>query len=158
MYFAGARLLGRPAAAAAATLLALNVVQVWFSRYPNADIVMQAILFAALLANARAHVDDDPFFAPVAGALLALLLFLRFDAVVAVGAVIASLALGFVAGQRVRWTFWAPLARRRARCASGTCSGRCGSTSSCRCVFISNLPWWQYAALAAGAAGLLLAR
>ena len=42
---------------------------------------MQAILFAALLANARAHVDEDPFFAPVAGALLALLLFLRFDAV-----------------------------------------------------------------------------
>ena len=30
----GARLLGRPAAAAAAMLLALNVVQVWFARYP----------------------------------------------------------------------------------------------------------------------------
>ena len=59
VYFFGARLLGRPAAAAAATLLALNVVQVWFARYPNADIVMQALLFAALLANARAHVDDD---------------------------------------------------------------------------------------------------
>jgi D-alanyl-lipoteichoic acid acyltransferase DltB (MBOAT superfamily) len=35
-------------------LLALNVVQVWFARYPNADIVMQALLFAALLAIARA--------------------------------------------------------------------------------------------------------
>ena len=33
--------------------------QVWFARYPNAEMVMQALLFAALLANARAHVDGD---------------------------------------------------------------------------------------------------
>lgn len=155
VYFAGARLLGRPAAAAAATLLALNVVQVWFSRYPNADIVMQAILFAALLANARAHVDDDPFFAPVAGALLALLLFLRFDAVIAVGAVIAALALGFVAGHRVRWTFWAPLAAGCALCV-WYLVGPMREYFELPRVFISNLPWWEYVALAAGAAGLLL--
>ena len=55
VYFAGARLVGRLAAAAAAALLALNVIQVWFARYPNAEIVMQALLFAALLAIARAH-------------------------------------------------------------------------------------------------------
>ena len=67
VYFAGARLVGRPAAAAAAALLALHVIQVWFARYPNAEVVMQALLFAALLANARAHVDGDAFFAPVAG-------------------------------------------------------------------------------------------
>ena len=76
-------LFGRTAAAAAAALLALNVIEVWFARYPNAEVVMQALLFAALLATARAHVDGDPFFAPVAGALLGLLLFLRFDAVLA---------------------------------------------------------------------------
>ena len=155
VYFAGARLLGRPAAAAAATLLALNVVQVWFSRYPNADIVMQAILFAALLANARAHVDNDPFFAPVAGTLLALLLFLRFDAVVAVAAVVASLALGFVAGQRVRWTFWAPLAAGCALCV-WYLLGPMREYFELPLIFISNLPWWQYVAMAAGSAGLLL--
>jgi len=67
LYFAGARLFGRLTAAAAATLLALHVVQLWFARYPNSEVVMQALLFAVLLANARAHVDRDRFFAPVAG-------------------------------------------------------------------------------------------
>ena len=111
VYFAGARLFGRPAAAAAATLLALNVVQVWFARYPNIEMLMQALLFAALLANARAHVDDDPFFAPVAGVLAALLLFARFDTAIAV----AGLSGRPEAGLRrpaaaCDWTFWAPLA------------------------------------------------
>jgi hypothetical protein len=118
VYFAGARLIGVPAAAAAATLLALNVVQVWFGRYPNIEISMQALLFAALLANARAHVDDDPFFAPVAAILLVLALFARWDAAIAVVAVVAALALGVVANQRrVRWTFVLTLAAGSALCA-----------------------------------------
>ena len=79
------RLFGRPRPSRPPRLLALNVVTVWFARYPNAEVVMQAFLFAALLANARAHVDGDRFFAPVAGVLLGLLLFLRFDAVLGVG-------------------------------------------------------------------------
>jgi hypothetical protein len=110
VYFLGARLLGRPAAAAAAVLLALNVIQVWFARYPNTDIVMQALLLAAILASARAHVDGDAFFAPVAGTLLGLLLFLRRDAVVAAGAVVAAVALGYAVRQRVLWSFWPPIA------------------------------------------------
>ena len=154
VYFAGARLLGRPAAAAAAALLALNVVQVWWSRYPNADIVMQAILFAALLANARAHVDGDRFFAPVAATLLVLLLFLRFDAILAVGAVVAALALGTVAGHRVRWTFWAPLLAGCALCL-WYLVGAMREYFELPRVFISHLPWWQFVALAAGGAGLL---
>ncbi len=154
VYFLGARLLGRPAAGAAAALLALNVVQVWWSRYPNADIVMQALLFAALLANARAHVDDDPFFAPVAATLLVLLLFLRFDAVLAVGAVVASLALGLVAGHRVRWTFWAPLGTGCALCL-WYLLGPMREYFELPRVFISHLPWWHAAGLAAGAVGLL---
>ena len=155
VYFAGARFLGRPAAAAAAMLLALNVVQVWFSRYPNADIVMQAILFAALLANARAHVEDDPFFAPVAGTLLALLLFLRFDAVVAVAAVVGSLALGYVAGHRVRWTFWAPLATGCVLCL-WYLLGPMREYFELPVVFISHLPWWEYVVAVAGSAALLV--
>ena len=109
VYFLGARLVGRPAAAAAAGLLSLNVVQVWFARYPNADVVMQALLFAALLANARAHVDGDDFFAPVAGVLIGLLLFLRVDALVPLAGIGAALALGLVVRQRLRWTFVAPI-------------------------------------------------
>ena len=70
VYFAGARLCGRAGAFAAAVLLALNVVRVWFARYPNAEIAMQALrLRGAARVRARAHQDDDRFFAPVAGAL-----------------------------------------------------------------------------------------
>ncbi len=110
VYFAGARLIGRTAAWAAAALLALHVIQVWFGRYPNAEVVMQTLLFAALLANAHAHVDDDGFFAPVAGALLGLLLFLRIDAVLGIAGVMAGVALGVLAGGRVRPMFLAALA------------------------------------------------
>jgi hypothetical protein len=105
VYLAGARLLGRPAAAAAAALVALNVIEVWFGRYPNAEVVMQALLFGALLANARSHVDGDSFFAPVGAALLVLLLFLRFDAVLAIGAVVAANVLASLRGHRLHKSF-----------------------------------------------------
>ena len=102
VYFAAARLLGRAAAAAAAGLLALHVMQVWFARYPSVEVVMQAMVFAMLLANARAHVDGDRFFAPVAGVLIGVLLFVRYDTVLAVAALGVGIALGMFAGQRPR--------------------------------------------------------
>jgi len=151
VYFAGARLLGKPAAAAGALLLALNVVEVWFARYPNAELVMQALLFAALLANARAHVDGDGFFAAVAGALLGLLLFLRIDATIAVAGVLAGLAAGFVAGQRPRWTFWPPLLIAAALCV-WYLLGPMRAYFELPRVFLSYLVWWQYAAIALGIA------
>ncbi|HYT74225.1 MAG TPA: glycosyltransferase family 39 protein, partial [Vicinamibacterales bacterium] len=155
VYFAGTRLFGRPAAAAAALLLALNVVQVWFARYPNADIVMQALLFAALLANARAHVDDDPFFAPVAGMLLGLLLFLRFDAVIAIASTLAGLALGFAAGRRIRATFFVPLALA---CVLSVpyLLGPMREYFELPQVFLSHFPAWEYAGLATAVAAFLL--
>jgi hypothetical protein len=110
VYFTAARLFGRTTAAAAAALLALNVVEAWFAPYPNAEVVMQALLFAALLANARAHVDGDGFFAPVAGALIGLLLFLRFDAVLGVAGLAIGLVMGMFAGQRPRLSMIATLA------------------------------------------------
>lgn len=102
VYFVAVRLFGRATAAAACALLALHVIETWFARYPNAEVVMQALLFAALLANARAHVDGDRFFAPVAGGLLGLLLFLRFDAVIGVAGLSAGVAAGMIAGQKPR--------------------------------------------------------
>ncbi|MBA3295534.1 MAG: glycosyltransferase family 39 protein, partial [Acidobacteria bacterium] len=102
VYFVAVRLFGRTTAAAAAALLSVHVIEAWFARYPNAEVVMQALLFAALLANARAHVDGDRFFAPVAGALLGLLLFLRFDAVIGVGGLFAGVAVGMIGGQKPR--------------------------------------------------------
>ena len=117
IYMAGARLFGRAAAAAGAGLVAINVIQIWFGRYPNAEIVMQALLFGALLAWSRAHVDDDGFFAPVSASLLGLLLFLRFDTVLAFGGVAVAAALALATGQR----------RRRARRSSSR--SRCGPRS-----------------------------
>jgi hypothetical protein len=159
VYFAGARLFGKPAAAAGTLLLALNVVDVWFARYPNAELVMQGLLFAALLANARAHIDGDRFFAPVAGALLGLLLFLRIDAAIAIAAALAGLALGFIAGKGPHWSFWPPLAVAVALC-SWYLLGPMRAYTELPRIFISHLAWWQYSALAAGfivAAVLLLA-
>ena len=105
VYFAAARLFGRSAAAAAAGLLAMNVIEVWFARYPNAEVVIQTLFFAALLANARAHVDEDRFFAPVAGFLIGLLLFVRYDTLLGIAAVSAGLAFGMFARQRPRLSF-----------------------------------------------------
>jgi uncharacterized membrane protein len=109
IYLLAARLAGRLAAVAATGLLTLHVVQVWFARYPSAEMPMQALLFASLLANARAQIDGDDFFAPVSGALLGLMFFLRVDAIVPLAGIVAALALGVVVGRRVRWTFIAPI-------------------------------------------------
>ncbi len=148
VYFRGPRACSarrRPRTAAA--LLTLNVAQVWFARYPNAEMVMQALLFAALLASARAHVDGDGFFAPVAGTLLGLLLFLRFDAVLGIAAVLAALALGVCR----RTARGARLVLRGVRRHGGAAparisSGRCGDYADLPIVFLSHLPSWQYAA------------
>lgn len=148
VYFAGARLLGWPAAAGGALLLALSVVQVWFARYPNAEVVMQALLFAALLANARALVDRDDFFAPVAGALLGLLLFLRFDAVLGIAGIVAGAVVGLVAGHRLRWTFWPPLVVAAVLC-TWYLVGPMRAYVEYPLVFLSNFRWWQYGAVLA---------
>ena len=59
LYFLGARLIGKPAGAAAAGLLAIHLVQVWHARIPNSEVLAQALLLSGLLALARAHQDDD---------------------------------------------------------------------------------------------------
>jgi hypothetical protein len=110
VYFFGARLIGRLASFFAVLLLALNLVEVWFGRYPNAEMLMQTLLFGGLLALARSHQDDDPFFGWVAGLLLGLLIFLRFDSFMAVTAMAAALAMAWaVRGQRIRLSTAVPV-------------------------------------------------
>ncbi|MBK5296112.1 MAG: glycosyltransferase family 39 protein [Vicinamibacteria bacterium] len=109
LYFLGARLVGNAAGAAAAGLLAIHVVQVWHARIPNSEVLAQGLLLAGLLALARAHQDDDVFFAPVAGLLLGLLMFTRLDGVFAVGLASVGLALHWSVGGRVRIAFVATL-------------------------------------------------
>ena len=110
LYFLGTRLAGPAAGAAAAGLLAINVIEVWYARYPNSEMLTQALGLTGLLAVARAHVDDDAFFAPVAGIILGLLPFARFDAVLVSGLVVAAVVLQWLAGDRLRLAFLFPLA------------------------------------------------
>ena len=155
VYFAGVRLAGRTAAFAGGALLTLHVVQVWFARYPNAEVVMQALLFAALLASARAFIDGDDFFAPVAGGLLGFLLFLRFDSVLAIGAVVGGLALAILGGVvqnrgRAIALFLATLVAV-AGAAMAYLTGPMQAYVHLPIVYLSNLDRWQYLVLAAGA-------
>jgi hypothetical protein len=150
VYFAGARLLGRRAAGIAAALLTLHVIQTWFSRYPNVEVVMQALLFAALLATARAHIDGDRFFAPVAGYLLGLLLFLRYDVVLGIAGVAAGLGLAFFQGKRPRASFVVVLALVAAA-ALPYYLVMMRASAAYPVAFVRNLAWWHVTALAAAA-------
>lgn len=95
VYFLGAAVMGRWAAFLGCLLLILNVAEIWYARYPNTEVVMQVMLFAGLLAFSYSEEGDGRFFAGVMGGLCALLIFLRFDAVVAFA--------GFAAASALRW-------------------------------------------------------
>ena len=155
VYFAGRQVFGQTAAAAGAALLALNVIQVWFARYPNAEVMMQAFGFAAVLATARSHADADRFFAPVAGVLVGLLLLLRFDAVLLAAAVAVGLTLGAFAGVRPRlgvaWGFLAVAVP-----AAFYLAGPLKAYVWYPLDFIRNMPWWQHGLLILVAAVAML--
>jgi len=155
VYFAGAQLAGRAAAWSASVLLALHVVQVWFARYPNAEVVMQAFLFAALLALARSHHDRDTFFAPVAGLLLGLLFFLRVDAALSAMAVVIAIALLTAAGER-RQTGVVVVLGACAVLAALYLLGPMRAYAERPILFLThNVFWWHYLAGAALAAVVL---
>jgi hypothetical protein len=99
VYFAGAWLLGRAAAFAGAALLAVNVAQVWFGRYSNSELGLQALAFAALLALARAEEGRGALFAALAATLLGLALFLRLEGVLLVAAIGVALGLRRLEGR-----------------------------------------------------------
>jgi hypothetical protein len=161
VYFAGRRVAGQIGAFAAAVLLGLQVIEVWFARYPNAEVMMQTLLFAAMLASARAHADDDGFFAPVAGALIGLLLFLRVDAVLGLAGLIGGIALHALFGRRLRASFFVALAGILLA-ALPYYAGPMRVYVDLPIIFLKNLRWWHYGALltvvAAVASGLVVVR
>ncbi len=108
-YLLGARLFGRPAAIAGAGLLAVHVVQVWYSRYPNAEMVLQPLLLAAALAYVRAQTDAMRFFRPVAALLLVLGVLAHLTGLFAVAAIAIVAFLGRCAGHRLPLSFTGPL-------------------------------------------------
>jgi hypothetical protein len=152
VYLVGARLFGPAAAAAGAGLLAINVVEVWFGRYPNAEAAAQALLFAAMLAWSRAQADDQPFFGPVAASLAGMLLFLRFDMILALAGFVGAAAIGRAAGQRPVIGFFATLTLWMAAAALYL-FGMMKPYMALPIIFLTNLPLWQ--AIVLGLAGLL---
>ena len=152
LYFFGAKLFGHAPAFAGALLLSLNLVQVWFARYPNTEVVMQALLFAALLALVRAH-EGNGFFSAVAGVLLGLMLFLRIDAALAIAGVLAGVGLLFTTDGRWRLSLLIPLGIVSAA-AVAYLFGPMLHYSDRAIVFVTHFQWWQYVllCLAAGAA------
>ena len=110
VYFAGATLIGRPAAFAGATLLAVHVAQVWYARYPNSEVVMQALTFAGLFAYFRAHVDGQRFFAPLAALLIGLTYAAHFTGGLVIAAVMAATICGRCDRQPLLPSFTIPLA------------------------------------------------
>ena len=97
VFFAFRRLLGPGPALLAALLLAVNVVQVWFGRYPVSEGVSQMLAFVAFLAVTRWEQSRSAVFGVLAGAALGLSLLVRVDGVL-VGAPLA----GYLAVRRAR--------------------------------------------------------
>ncbi len=107
VYFCGARLFGKAAGLAGSVLLAVNVAQVWYARYPSAEILLQPLVFAGLLAYVRAVHDEDTFFAPVAALLFTVGAFTHLTgAMVAMAVAAGALLDAAVRGRRVPWSFW----------------------------------------------------
>jgi len=100
VYFAGARVFGRPAAVVASALLALNAAEIFFARYPNSELAMQTLIFAALLACGRMYEDEIDWFGPLSAWLAGLLLFLRIDAPLALLPLVAAVALQWMVNRR----------------------------------------------------------
>jgi hypothetical protein len=110
VYFAGMRLFGRAAGLTAAALLGMHVAQLWYSRYPNAEIFLQPIVFAGLLSYTRSVRDGDGFFAPVSALLFVLGAFTHLTgSLVAAGMTVGAYVDSFARGNRVRLTFWIPV-------------------------------------------------
>ena len=109
VYFCGSWLVGRPAAAAGAILLTVNVAAVWYSRYPNAEIMMQILVFAGILAFSRASVERDRFFAPLAAVLLTLSFFAHLTGILVIGTVGIVALLSLYDRRTPQLSFLAPL-------------------------------------------------
>jgi len=81
VYFAFRRLFGPAPALLAALLLSVNVVEVWFARYPVSEGVSQLLVFTAFLAVSRFESSRVAAFGVLAGAALGLSLLVRIDGV-----------------------------------------------------------------------------
>lgn len=163
VYLFGARLFGRTIAFAGSALLVLNVIQLWYAKYPNAEIPMQALVFAGLLAHARSEVDGDRYFAPVAATAFGLVLFLKpVDGMLVLAALAGTQALiWWREGRLPTKGFVIPIALWSA-IAAGYLVLALPPYAQYPIDFVRNLAWWHWVGLFIGAAaaggGLVVAK
>src|SRR5262249_44900363 len=91
VFFVLRRLLGGAPALLGTLLLALNVVQVWFARYPMSEGMSQFLIFLGLLALLHWEERGGTAFGALAGAAFGISLLVRIDSVL----IAAPIALYF---------------------------------------------------------------
>src|SRR5262249_10331806 len=84
VFLAWRRVFGLPVALLASALLAINVIQVWFARYPMSEAMAQFLLFFGLWAFAVWEERGSSAFGALAGFALGLGLLVRIDSVLMV--------------------------------------------------------------------------
>jgi hypothetical protein len=84
VFFTLRRLFGPAPALLAAILLGVNVVQVWFARYPVSEAMSQFLLFTAMLLVALWEATRSGAFGALAGVVLGLSLLVRIDSALVV--------------------------------------------------------------------------
>jgi hypothetical protein len=101
VYFLARNLFDRRVALLAATLLGAVILQNWFSRYPTAEVLTQAYVFAGLYALSRVLGQHEPrrSWGFLAGLWLGLISLIRIDMVLVV-AVLPILLIGLAAARR----------------------------------------------------------
>jgi hypothetical protein len=112
VFLALRRLLGAPPALLGALLLAVNVVQVWFARYPVTETASQLLVFVALLLVWHWEETRSTAFAAMAGAVFGLSLLVRIDSVLLLAPIAAYLLFRWAHRDlpwRQGWAFLTPL-------------------------------------------------
>jgi hypothetical protein len=112
VFLALRRVLGGPPALLGALLLAVNVVQVWFGRYPVTETASQLLIFLGLLCVWHWEERGSAAFAALAGTALGLSLLVRIDSVLLFAPVAAYLLLRWARRDlpwREGWAFLTPL-------------------------------------------------
>ncbi len=83
-FFAARRIFGNATALLGAVLLSINVIQVWFARYPLSEPMSQFLLFLGILAVAHFEERRSLAFGALAGSAFGLSLLVRIDSVLIV--------------------------------------------------------------------------
>ncbi|MBI4320012.1 MAG: glycosyltransferase family 39 protein [Chloroflexi bacterium] len=109
LYFLGKRLFGASAGLLAAFLTSIGVAQVWFSRFPMAEALVQFLLLAGLYAFVMMLRLESRFFATMAGVALGLVHLAKID-LLALPVAVGLFILAEVALKRFRAYYWYLLA------------------------------------------------